>query len=122
MEWKIADSPGLILTQPLGYLDFLCMMGGAKMILTDSGGIQAEASILGIPCLTLRDNTEWPETIEQGTNRLVGVDRQRIMDAAEEVRQVNQPSTARPEGWDGQAAQRIAGVIRVYFNLTYIDL
>lgn len=92
------------------------------MILTDSGGIQAEASILGIPCLTLRNNTEWPETIEQGTNRLVGVDQQRILDAAEEVRQINHPLTARPEGWDGQAAQRIAGVIRTYFNLSYTEL
>jgi UDP-N-acetylglucosamine 2-epimerase (non-hydrolysing) len=115
---KIAATPELIITQPLGYMDFLSLLGSAKMILTDSGGIQAEASILGIPCLTLRENTEWPETIQQGTNRLVGTDSQRILTAATETLHSTEQIVARPECWDGQAAERIASVIRRYFSLS----
>jgi UDP-N-acetylglucosamine 2-epimerase (non-hydrolysing) len=107
----------MILTEPLGYLDFLCLQGDAHFILTDSGGIQSESTILGVPCLTLRWNTEWPETIEQGTNRLVGTQPDRIMQAVDEIfsSQASPPNI--PEGWDGQAASRIATAIRRKFHL-----
>jgi UDP-N-acetylglucosamine 2-epimerase (non-hydrolysing) len=110
-------SPGLILTEPLGYLDFLCLQGDARFILTDSGGIQSESTILGVPCLTLRRNTEWPETIEQGTNRLVGTQPDRIMQAVDEIFSSQASLPQVPQGWDGQAASRIAVVIRRQFHL-----
>ena len=118
LEDLIAGSPGMVLAEPLGYLDFLCLLGNAHLILTDSGGIQAESSILGVPCLTLRTNTEWPETIEQGTNRLVGIERLNILKAFEELQLTPAVAPTRPEGWDGRAAGRIAAVICRYFNIS----
>lgn len=96
--------------QPLGYLDFLHLQKRAALVLTDSGGIQEEASILGVPCLTLRDNTERPITITHGTNRLVGSDPARIVAA---VRQVLRRPARRKRTiplWDGKAAARIVKV------------
>jgi UDP-N-acetylglucosamine 2-epimerase (non-hydrolysing) len=96
--------------QPLGYLDFLHLQKRAALVLTDSGGIQEEASILGVPCLTLRDNTERPVTITHGTNRLVGTDPDRIVAAA---RRVLRRPTRRKRTiplWDGRAAARIVKV------------
>src|SRR4029079_5723258 len=77
--------PGLRLTPPKGYLDFLQLLDGAKVVLTDSGGVQEETTALGVPCLTLRENTERPITCEVGSNRLVGRDRARVRAALEEV-------------------------------------
>ena len=108
----IAAYPDLILTEPLGYLDFLCLLGGARLVFTDSGGIQAETTVLGVPCLTLRENTEWPETLTSGANRLVGSDRERILQGMEAVLAVDRPQETAPEGWDGQAARRIITVLR----------
>lgn len=113
----IQSSPGFILCEPLGYLDFLCLMANARVVLTDSGGIQAETTILGVPCLTLRTTTEWPETIEQGTNRLVGTDEKQVLEALDEIFQHKGSQPQRPEGWDGQAAARIVAEIRRYFGL-----
>jgi len=110
-------NPGMILTEPLGYLDFLCLQGDARFILTDSGGIQSESTILGVPCLTLRWNTEWPETIEQGTNRLVGTQPHTILQAVDEIFSSQASSPQIPQGWDGQAASRIASAIRRQFHL-----
>ncbi len=94
----------MILTEPLGYLDFLCLQGDARFILTDSGGIQSESTILGVPCLTLRWNTEWPETIEQGTNRLVGTQPDTILQAVDET--LLKPGKPAPNprglGWAGR--------------------
>ena len=104
-------TPGLMLIDPLGYLDFLKMMAHARIVLTDSGGIQEETTILGTPCLTLRDNTERPVTVEMGTNRLVGSEPERIMRAYREVVGGEMMSGGPPPLWDGQAAQRIAAVI-----------
>lgn len=101
----------LQMVEPLGYLDFLKLMAHAGIVLTDSGGIQEETTILGVPCLTLRENTERPVTLTQGTNRLVGMDPQRILTAYRQVRQGGLKSGRRPEGWDGKAAQRIARII-----------
>lgn len=91
---------------PLGYLDFLKLMANAKVVLTDSGGIQEETTILGVPCLTLRDNTERPVTVEMGTNQLVGSDPARIVGAFHGVL-ANPPGGAIPPLWDGKSAQRI---------------
>jgi UDP-N-acetylglucosamine 2-epimerase (non-hydrolysing) len=92
---------------PQSYIDFLALMSSARLVLTDSGGIQEETTILGVTCLTLRENTERPVTIEQGTNRLVGTDPQSIFQAAEEALAAPPASGRRPPLWDGQAAVRI---------------
>jgi len=105
----------LFLTDPLGYLDFLKLMAHARVVLTDSGGIQEETTILGIPCLTLRDNTERPITVEMGTNRLVGADPVRILDSFHEVHSGAERAkriARRPPLWDGRAAERIADILR----------
>jgi UDP-N-acetylglucosamine 2-epimerase (non-hydrolysing) len=98
------------LTEPLGYLDFLRLYSGARLVLTDSGGIQEETTALGIPCLTLRENTERPVTVELGTNRVVGTDEERIVSEAEAAlrseRGAEQPPRV-PPLWDGRAAERI---------------
>jgi UDP-N-acetylglucosamine 2-epimerase (non-hydrolysing) len=96
------------LVDPLGYLDFLRLYSGARLVLTDSGGLQEETTVLGIPCLTLRENTERPITIEMGTNILVGTDPQKIRSAAADA--LSRPLAADkkiPPLWDGKAAGRI---------------
>ena len=108
---RVARSSGIRLVEPLGYLDFLRLTGGAAVVLTDSGGIQEETTILSVPCLTLRDNTERPVTISQGTNRLTGHATQRIMAAYREVRADPPVSDSMPELWDGHAAERIVGIL-----------
>jgi UDP-N-acetylglucosamine 2-epimerase (non-hydrolysing) len=102
---------GLKLTEPLGYLDFMKLLAHARLVLTDSGGIQEETTVLGVPCLTLRNNTERPITCEQGSNRLVGLEPERIIAAGLDV--LGRPTeTARvPELWDGKAAVRIVDVL-----------
>lgn len=102
---------GVRLLDPLGYLDFLCLTSQARIVITDSGGIQEETTVLGIPCLTLRDNTERPVTIEQGTNVLVGNNRERILTAAAKVLNGGSHEGRVPELWDGRAAVRIAEVL-----------
>jgi UDP-N-acetylglucosamine 2-epimerase (non-hydrolysing) len=106
---------GIIFTEPLGYLDFLCLMKHAELVVTDSGGIQEETTCLGIPCVTVRNNTERPVTVEKGTNIIAGTDRKRIKDAVR--RQITRkPAPPHlPEMWDGQAATRIvATLLRVH--------
>jgi len=103
--------PRLQIVDPLGYLDFLGLMADARLVLTDSGGIQEETTVLGIPCLTLRDNTERPITITQGTNRLVGRDPERIRAGVAEVLSQAPVAPRLPEGWDGKAAARIVDVL-----------
>ncbi len=98
------------LLEPLGYLDFLALTDASRMVLTDSGGIQEETTYLGIPCLTLRPNTERPVTITSGTNRLAASDRRSILAAAAEAEQRRGEKTALPL-WDGRAAERIANVL-----------
>jgi len=96
---------------PLGYLDFLNLMSGAALVLTDSGGLQEETTILGVPCLTLRKNTERPVTIHEGTNVLVGPDKGRILEAAGEVTSGRFEKKGPPEFWDGRVAERIVQVL-----------
>ncbi len=101
---------GLRTPEPLGYLDFLKLMAESALVLTDSGGIQEETTILGVPCLTLRENTERPVTITEGTNRLVRPESDSILAAYAEYKASPPASGRRPKLWDGQAAERIAEV------------
>lgn len=108
---KVESLKRLRLVPPLGYIDFLALQAHAAMVLTDSGGIQEETTVLGVPCLTLRKNTERPITIEQGTNRLVGQDPHKIVAAAQAILD-GPPVVGRiPEYWDGKAADRIADAL-----------
>ncbi len=95
---------------PLGYLDFLALEEGARLVLTDSGGVQEETTVLGVPCLTLRDTTERPLTVSEGTNTVVGRNPERILDEAQRILRVGVPPR-RPALWDGYAAERIAEAI-----------
>jgi len=105
-----AAGAGVRVMAPLGYIDFLHLQKRAAVILTDSGGVQEEATILGVPCLTLRDNTERPITVTRGTNRLVGRDTDRIVAAARSVLRAPRRRPPVIPLWDGRAAERIAAV------------
>jgi UDP-N-acetylglucosamine 2-epimerase (non-hydrolysing) len=107
----IRPHPGVRLTPPIGYLDFLCLLSKATLVLTDSGGIQEETTALGVPCLTLRENTERPVTISQGTNLLVGTDPDKIVTAARAVLVGNGKVGRIPDLWDGCAAKRIVEIL-----------
>jgi UDP-N-acetylglucosamine 2-epimerase (non-hydrolysing) len=105
----------LWLTDPLGYVDFLSLTAHARIVLTDSGGLQEESTVLGIPCLTLRENTERPSTVTHGTNRVVGTDPSTILRSFDEV-MANPPAKRCPELWDGYTAERIARVIETFLS------
>ena len=109
------DTDGLILCPPLGYLDFLHLMDQSRFVLTDSGGIQEETTVLGVPCLTLRENTERPITLAEGTNRLAGVEPPAILAAAVETLESPMPGASAPALWDGRASVRIADIIERLF-------
>jgi len=105
-----ASSPRLHLVDPVGYLDFLALESRAAGVITDSGGVQEETTYLGVPCFTLRENTERPVTVTHGTNRLLGL----RVDALREVPALLETASAQPgppEGWDGHAAERVADVL-----------
>lgn len=108
---KVEKMKNLKLLEPLGYLDFMKLLHNAKLVLTDSGGIQEETTYLGIPCITMRENTERPITVEIGTNVLVGTDTQRIIEEAEKVLDGNPKKGQIPELWDGHAAERIVEIL-----------
>ena len=101
----------LRLIQPVGYLDFLCLLSRATLVLTDSGGIQEETTALGVPCVTLRENTERPVTISEGTNLLVGTDPDKILAAARDILAGKRKVGGIPPLWDGKAAQRIVEIL-----------
>ncbi len=106
------DCPSrLLLTPPVGYLEMLGLMKDAKLVLTDSGGMQEETTALGVPCLTLRDNTERPITVSEGTNTVVGRDPARIESEADAILTTGGKSGRRPELWDGKASARIRDVL-----------
>jgi UDP-N-acetylglucosamine 2-epimerase (non-hydrolysing) len=108
---RLEAMPGLRLIDPAGYLDFIKLMAHARVVLSDSGGVQEEATILRVPCLTLRDNTERPITVECGGNRLVGTESGRILQAYAEVLRDKAPGLRTPPLWDGHAAQRIVEIL-----------
>jgi UDP-N-acetylglucosamine 2-epimerase (non-hydrolysing) len=108
--------PNVVFTQPLGYLEFMKLVQHARLVLTDSGGIQEETTYLGVPCLTLRRNTERPSTVEHGTNLLVGDDPQRIVQAAEQVLAQEARRRHVPPLWDGKASERILDILQHAFS------
>jgi UDP-N-acetylglucosamine 2-epimerase (non-hydrolysing) len=101
---------------PLGYVDFLKLMSRARYVLTDSGGIQEETTFLGIPCLTLRENTERPVTVQRGTNTLVGADPDKIVEAANRAMHGGSGPVSAPQFWDGKAAVRICKIIHDFLR------
>jgi UDP-N-acetylglucosamine 2-epimerase (non-hydrolysing) len=107
----ITHHSSLRLIAPIGYLDFLCLLSKATLVLTDSGGIQEETTALGVPCLTLRQNTERPITISEGTNLLIGTDPARIVAAAQDVLAGKGKAGRIPPLWDGHAAERIVEIL-----------
>jgi UDP-N-acetylglucosamine 2-epimerase (non-hydrolysing) len=108
---RLADRKQLRICDPLSYLEFIDLMDGSSVVLTDSGGIQEETTILGVPCITLRENTERPVTVTHGTNRVVGTSPERIAAAWIEIKQ-QRPATRTPPLWDGQSAGRIVAVLK----------
>ena len=111
MEGVGREQPGLMLIEPLGYLDFLSLEAEAGAVLTDSGGIQEETTYLGVPCFTLRDNTERPVTVRAGTNTLLGLDPAAIAGIPAALAAAVTAPSEPPPLWDGHAAERIADVI-----------
>jgi UDP-N-acetylglucosamine 2-epimerase (non-hydrolysing) len=112
-EYRIAISDQVRLSDPIGYVDFLALQAHAAVVVTDSGGVQEETTFLGVPCLTVRPNTERPITITMGTNRLVERRRDAIVSAIRSaLNQSPAVTPRRPEGWDGQAAERIVTLFR----------
>jgi UDP-N-acetylglucosamine 2-epimerase (non-hydrolysing) len=113
MESEGLSTGKILCSAPLGYLDFLHLLSEAKLVLTDSGGIQEETTILQVPCLTLRENTERPVTIDQGSNRLVGVNPNAILTAVSEILDGSGTGASGrvPDLWDGKASERIVDVL-----------
>ena len=108
---RLESHPGIRLVEPQGYLDFLALTDNARVVFTDSGGIQEETTALGVPCLTFRENTERPITVTEGTNRLIGLDPTRLGKELDRVLAEDTPQSRGPELWDGHAAERIVAVL-----------
>jgi UDP-N-acetylglucosamine 2-epimerase (non-hydrolysing) len=112
---------GVRLLEPQGYLDFVALEAGAKLVITDSGGVQEETTMLGIPCLTMRENTERPITVTDGTNRVIGTRARQLLEAVAAV--LESPSLPhRPDLWDGRASERIVEVLRKWNPAITSDL
>lgn len=109
--------PGIWCCEPLGYMDFQNLVIHARFVMTDSGGIQEETTVLDIPCLTLRDTTERPVTISQGTNLLLGHDRNRIVEEAMKILRGEGKHGQAPPLWDGRASERIVDILAREFGL-----
>lgn len=107
----MSDMENLVVIEPLGYLSFMGLMVNSKFVLTDSGGMQTETTVLNIPCLTMRENTERQETAREGTNILVGSDTQLIIQESMKILDGNGKAGSYPDIWDGQTAQRIARIL-----------
>ncbi len=111
MKSILHENDNIRMIEPLGYLDFLKCMREAKLVITDSGGIQEETTVLGIPCITVRENTERPVTVKEGTNTVVGRDSDVLMRVALDALEGRGKSGKVPELWDGKTAQRIVEVL-----------
>jgi UDP-N-acetylglucosamine 2-epimerase (non-hydrolysing) len=119
---SLIESPRIRLTRPLGYLEMLGVMSRARVVLTDSGGVQEETTALGIPCLTLRENTERPITAEEGTNTVVGTQPSVIWREFDRTLRTGGKAGRIPEGWDGHAAPRIVAAVRDWMRLERREL
>jgi UDP-N-acetylglucosamine 2-epimerase (non-hydrolysing) len=108
---RIKAMPNLRFIEPLGYLEFLLLNANAACVLTDSGGLQEETTVLGTPCITMRENTERPSTCEIGTNQIVGTDTDAIIAAWKRVKNGEYSKRGVPEMWDGKAADRITKIL-----------
>lgn len=113
---NLLDTRAILQLPPMGYLEMLGLMKDARVVLTDSGGIQEETTALGVPCITLRESTERPITADEGTNTIVGQDPARIMAAFNEVMQTGGKAGRIPQYWDGHAAERIAQAIQQWLD------
>jgi len=113
---RLEAIPNIILTGPIGYLDFVALMANAKLALTDSGGLQEETTALGIPCITLRENTERPITVSEGTNTIVGCEPNLIIKTAFEALEGKGKTGRIPALWDGKTSKRIADVISQFIE------
>ncbi len=111
---RLRSIPNIVITEPAGYLDFVALMSSSKIVLTDSGGLQEETTALGIPCITLRENTERPITVTEGTNIIVGNDTNTIISTAIETLDNGGKSGRIPNLWDGKTASRISDIILSY--------
>jgi len=112
----VIDTPSVIVLPPLGYLEMLGLMAKSRLVFTDSGGIQEETTALGVPCITMRENTERPVTVEEGTNTVVGSDGERILSVFEDILETGGKRGRIPELWDGRAAERIAYITAQRFQ------
>ncbi|HET9135627.1 MAG TPA: UDP-N-acetylglucosamine 2-epimerase (non-hydrolyzing) [Candidatus Kapabacteria bacterium] len=112
LEERVTKNESLVLIDPIGYLDFLALQDAAGVILTDSGGVQEETTALGVPCITLRENTERPSTIETGTNELVGLNMDRVLELVTDAMQGKWKAASIPALWDGKASERIVEILR----------
>src|SRR5262245_546945 len=112
---------GIVYIDPLGYLDFVALVSRARLVLTDSGGLQEEATVLGIPCLTLRDTTERPVTVTHGTNRIIGSNPARTLDESLKTLQHPPRPNGAPPYWDGRAAERIIEILDAYRQAESVD-
>jgi len=108
---RIQGMTSLHMVEPLGYSEFLYVMDRARLVLTDSGGVQEETTVLGVPCLTLRDNTERAITIHEGTNRLTGMRPAAVVRAVDEILRNGSVAHRVPPLWDGHAAERIVEIV-----------
>ncbi len=110
-QFGITPPINMTLTEPLSYMEFLNLWKDAKMVLTDSGGLQEETTALGVPCLTIRENTERPITVEQGTNELVGLSREKLFSCVDTIMNGQWKTGQKPKFWDGHAAERITKIL-----------
>jgi UDP-N-acetylglucosamine 2-epimerase (non-hydrolysing) len=110
-------TPGLRLVDPMGYLEFLALTSQARLVFTDSGGLQEETTVLGIPCLTVRENTERPITVDIGTNLVVGTDPARIQQVADRILDGQEKKGRVPDKWDGRTGERIARVYEEFLGV-----
>jgi UDP-N-acetylglucosamine 2-epimerase (non-hydrolysing) len=108
----LLNNPNILVLPPVSYLEMLGLLKDARMVLTDSGGLQEETTALGIPCITLRENTERPITVSQGTNTVVGSDPQMILNCVNEILESGGKAGKIPEFWDGKSAERIVKVVK----------
>ena len=119
LDDNLLHSEHLILTEPMGYLEFNYLIQHAKAVITDSGGITEETTVLGVPCMTLRDSTERPETITEGTNELVGTNPDNLKTYFERIHAGEWKTGSIPELWDGQTAKRIIHHLETLLNHSF---